>query len=99
MKSIYGHCCTRLPLAPTRSSITGFGVTPLGGATWLKTSAAHILTVTASGLGGWIYGWCRDYYGSYNPVMYAIAGLTLVNAIVMFAVKVPAERQAEPGSG
>jgi hypothetical protein len=51
--------------------------------------AAHVLTITASGLGPPLFGWCRDAFGSYDPCMYASAIGTLVIGVAMLFVRVP----------
>jgi hypothetical protein len=58
--------------------------------------AAHVLTVTASGLGPVIFGLCRDNLGTYDPCLYATAFTSLAIAAGMFCFRVPcAERPRE----
>ena len=55
--------------------------------------AAHVLTVTASGLGPVLYGVCRDQLGTYDPCMYAAAAGSLLIGVAMLFFPVPcAER-------
>jgi MFS family permease len=59
--------------------------------------AAHVLTITASGLGPLLFGFCRDKLGSYDPCMYATAIGALLIGLAMWVVPVPcAERPREP---
>ena len=51
--------------------------------------AAHLLTITASGLGPVIFGACRDQFGSYDPCMYASAIGSLLIGVAMWFVPVP----------
>jgi MFS family permease len=58
--------------------------------------AAHVLTVTASGLGPVVFGLCRDQLGTYDPCMYVTAAGSLAIGVAMFFVPVPcAERPRE----
>ncbi len=58
--------------------------------------AAHVLTVTASGLGPWIFGLCRDQLGTYDPCMYFTAAGSLAIGVGMLFFRVPcAERPRE----
>ena len=50
--------------------------------------AAHFLTITASGLGPVIFGWCRDYTGSYDPCMYVSGIASLLIGVAMWFVPV-----------
>jgi cyanate permease len=61
---------------------------------------AHVCTVSASGLGPWIFGVCRDRLGSYDPCMYATAAAALAIGIAMLFFPVPcAERPKEATVG
>jgi hypothetical protein len=51
--------------------------------------AAHVLTITASGLGPVIFGVCRDQFGTYDPCMYATAVTSLILGVAMWFVPVP----------
>jgi cyanate permease len=51
--------------------------------------AAHVLTITASGVGPVIFGVCRDQFGSYDPCMYATAVTSLILGIAMWFMPVP----------
>jgi MFS family permease len=58
--------------------------------------AAHVLTVTASGLGPVIFGICRDQLGTYDPCMYVTAVCSFAIGAAMLCVPVPcAERPPE----
>jgi hypothetical protein len=60
--------------------------------------AAHVLTMTASGLGPLLFGLCRDKLGSYDSCLYAAAAGALAIGVAMWVVPVPcAERPREPG--
>jgi MFS family permease len=61
--------------------------------------AAHVLTVTASGLGPVVFGLCRDRLGTYDPCMYAAAAAAFAVGAAMLFVPVPcAERPIEAES-
>jgi cyanate permease len=51
--------------------------------------AAHVVTITASGLGPVIFGVCRDQFGSYDPCMYVTAVTSVILGVVMWFVPVP----------
>src|SRR5262249_31331078 len=58
--------------------------------------AAHVLTVTASGLGPVVFGLCRDQLGTYDPCMYATAiGSFAIGAAMLFVPVPCAERPRE----
>lgn len=51
--------------------------------------AAHVLTITANGIGPPIFGWWRDTYHSYEYLLYICAAANLVIGLLLWFVPVP----------
>jgi MFS family permease len=58
--------------------------------------AIHVVTITSSGLGPLVLGFCRDQMGSYLPVLHLFAVVIAALGVAMMFVKVPCADQPSP---